>query len=108
MYITYRNFEDFKEAHHTLAEELLNKVSEGEWQNNELCWYSTLADFAQYELENGWYSSCGLYEQNFHGYPNPMDFIDLTALGDGISDDWDESCYHRLSDDSVISTSYGW
>ena len=30
MYIIYRNFEDFKDAHHTLAEELLNEVSEGE------------------------------------------------------------------------------
>ena len=108
MYIIYRNFEDFKDAHHTLAEELLNEVSEGEQQNEELCWYSTLADFARYELEEGVYSSCGLYEQNFHGYPNPMDFIDLTALGEDISDDWDGSCYHRLSDDSVVSTSYGW
>lgn len=107
-YILYRNFEDFKDAHPKLAEELLIEVSEGTWQKEELIWYNTLADYAQYELEEGVYSSCGLFEQSFHGYPNPMDFIDLNALGDDISDDWDERCYHRFSDDSVISTSYGW
>lgn len=107
-YVMYRNFEEFKESHPTLAEELLNEVDAGKWQNEELYWYRTLADFAQYELEEGVYSSCGLFDQSFHGYPNPMDFIDLTALGEEISDDWDCSGYHRFSDDSVISTSYGW
>lgn len=45
-YILYHNFEDFKDAHPKLAEELLNEVSEGAWQKEELIWYSTLADYA--------------------------------------------------------------
>lgn len=46
--ITYSNFEEFKEAHPTLAEELLNEVSEGEWQNDTLYYYETLSDLAKY------------------------------------------------------------
>ena len=43
--ITYSNFEEFKEAHPALADELLKEVSEGAWQNEELYWYKTLGDF---------------------------------------------------------------
>lgn len=108
-YISYDNFEEFKEIHPDLAEELLNEVDEGDWQNDTLYHYRTLADYAQYELEEGLYSSYGdLFSQDFHGAPNPIDYVDLDALGEALSDCWDESCYHRFSDDSVISTSYGW
>ena len=106
--ITYSNFEEFKEAHPTLAEELLNEISEGEWQNDILYYYETLSDLAKYELEEGWYAACGLGDINVNGAPNIIDYIDLTALGEALSDSWDESCYHRFSDDSVISTNYGW
>lgn len=106
--ITYSNFEEFKEAHPVLADELLKEVSEGAWQNEELYWYKTLGDFAQFELDEGVYCSCSLSGVNLRNMPNPLDFIDLTALGDELSEYWDESSYHRLSDDSVITTSYGW
>ena len=59
-------------------------------------------------VDGGFEQFCEDAVNAVRGYPNPMDFIDLTALGEDISDDWDGSCYHRLSDDSVISTSYGW
>lgn len=45
---------------------------------------------------------------NVNGAPNIIDYIDLTALGGALSDSWDESANHRFSDDSVITTSYGW
>ena len=49
-----------------------------------------------------------MFNQDFHGAPNPVDYVDLDALGEALSDCWDESVYHRFSDDSVISTNYGW
>lgn len=67
--ITYSNFEEFKEAHPTLAEELLNEVSEGEWQNDILYYYETLSDLAKYELEEGGYAACGLGDINVNGAP---------------------------------------
>ena len=107
-YIYYRDFNEFKNSHPTLADELLSEVSEGEWQKEELYYYETLSDLARYELEDGWYSSSGIFNQDFHGAPNPLDYINLDALGEALSDSWDESMYHRFSDDSVISTNYGW
>ena len=108
-YISYDNFDEFKDIHPDLAEELLNEVDEGEWQNDTLYHYRALADYAQYELEECLYSSYGdVFNQDFHGAPNPVDYVDLDALGEALSDCWDESVYHRFSDDSVISTNYGW
>lgn len=106
--IRYKNFEDFRESHPTLAEELLNDVSEGAWQDNELCWYETLSDLAEYEMEDGWYSSCNIIDQDFGGMPNPLDHIDLNSLGEALSEKWDDGVYYRLSDDSVITTNCRW
>lgn len=55
-YITYQNFEEFEDAHPLLAKELVKEVKEGGWQDEELIWYETLADFARYELEEGKYA----------------------------------------------------
>ena len=55
-YISYDNFDEFKDIHPDLAEELLNEVDEGEWQNDTLYHYRALADYAQYELEECLYS----------------------------------------------------
>lgn len=106
--IRYKNFEEFKEAHPALAEELVNEVSEGAWQNEELCWYETLSDLAEYEMEDGWYFSCNIIDQDFGCMPNPLDHIDLNGLGEALSEKWDEGIYHRLSDDSVITTNCRW
>ena len=107
-FIEYKNFDNFKEAPPALAEELLNDVSDGVWMDNELCWYETLSDLAEYEMEDGWYSSCNIIDQDFGGMPNPLDYIDLNRLGEALSEKWDDGVYYRFSDDSVISTSYRW
>ena len=108
-YEYFDNFNEFKERHPDLAKELLNEVDEGEWQNEDLSYFESLADYAQYELEEGWYSSyADVFSQDFNGAPKLIDYIDLDALGEALSNTWDDSCHYRFSDDSVITTSYGW
>ena len=67
-----------------------------------------LSDLAEYEMEDGWYSSCNIIDQDFGGMPNPLDHIDLNSLGEALSEKWDDGVYYRLSDDSVITTNCRW
>lgn len=108
-YEYFDNFSEFKEKYPKLAQELLDEVGEGEWQAESLSYFESLSDYAQYELEEGWYSSYSdVFSKDFNGAPKLIDFIDLEALGEALSNTWDDSVHYQFSDDSVISTSYGW
>lgn len=63
--------------------------------------FDSLADSAIYEVEDGWYSSFDL-DYDWHGAPNPLDYIDYHALGRALSQRWDESCNYVLSDGRVV------
>lgn len=106
---TFENFKEFKEKYPKKAEQLLCDVEEGEWQNEPLEYYDSLTEYAQYELEDGWYMDLGLCScTDFHGAPNPIDYIDLEGFGNALVRSWDESCHYLFSDDSIVTTSYGW
>lgn len=64
--------------------------------------FDSLADFAIYEVEDGWYSSFDL-DHDWHGAPNPLNYIDYHALGVALSQRWDESCNGVFSDGRVVA-----
>lgn len=107
-YIRYNSFHQFKESCPLLTEELLREVDKGEWEDERLYYFETLSDLAQYEIEEGLYSHLGLCDIFWGDAPNPLDFIDLTKLGEAWFDDCDDNYYHRFSDDSAIFTNCGW
>lgn len=106
--ITFDNFEELLEAKAKVAQELLKTYGEGEWQNNEIYYYSDVEDFAEYELTEGWYSGLGLEGFNFNGAPNIMAYIDLEALGAALVSSWDDSSNFEASTGEIVTTSYGW
>lgn len=77
-------------------------------EDKNLYYFETLSDLAQYEIEEGLYSHLGLCDIFWGDAPNPLDFIDLTKLGEALSEKWDDGVYYRLSDDSVITTNCRW
>lgn len=105
---TFKNFEEFKEKYPQKAERLLFDVEEGEWQNDYLEYYGSVSDYAEYELEEGWYIDLGLSNMDFRGAPNPMDYINMEEFGNALTSSWDESCHYQFSDDSIVTTSCGW
>ena len=101
----YKNFEELQEHNLEIAASLLEEVGEGEWQNNGIKIFPDLEDFADYELNEGWYSEMNI-DRDYNGAPNIYDFIDLKALGKALEKMW-ESIYRNI-DGSVVMTSYGW
>lgn len=107
---TFENFKEFKEKYPQKAEQLLYDVEEGEWQNDYLEYYDSISDYAEYEVEEGWYAALGIgiSSTDYNGAPLLFDFIDFDALGYALAESWDDSCHYQFSDDSVITTSTGW
>lgn len=104
----YRNFENLQENKPDVAKAMLDDLGTGEWQNNELCVYDTLADFAQYEVEEGWYAALS-FPSDYHGAPDLLDYIDYEALAGDLVCNWDDSinwCNEEL--DVVVTTTVGW
>ena len=83
-------------------------LDEDEREDKNLYYFETLSDLAQYEIEEGLYSHLGLCDIFWGDAPNPLNFIDLTKLGEAWFDDCDDNYYHRFSDDSAIFTNCGW
>lgn len=104
----YDNFDDLQANDPSLSKELLEMFDDGEWKNDQLFVYESLEDYAYYELTEGWYADKHLDQKDYNGAPNPMDFIDLKALGLQLSRTWDESCHYLTKDNWVVETSYGW
>lgn len=105
-YIIYENYKELLEQKPVIAK-LEEEVGTGKWQNNELYYYEDLENYAEYELTEGWYVSLNL-DREYNGAPNPMDFINLEALGEALSESWDESCHYLTENGEVITTDYGW
>lgn len=104
--IEYNNFKDLMKYEPELAKELLENKTKGDWQNNLIRKFECVEDFAYYELTEGWYSD--IIPGDFNGAPNPLDYIDLTKLGNALVNNWDESLYFYASDGEILETEYGW
>ncbi|WPU43558.1 hypothetical protein [Limosilactobacillus reuteri] len=104
----YNSFAELKADKPELAQELLDVFGKGEWQESNLSVYDTLEDFAYYELTEGWYLDNHLDKQDYNGAPNPIDYIDLEALGEALVESGDESCIYRTEGDQVVTTDWGW
>ena len=104
----YDDLNDLKQDNPSLAEELVEEFGDGEWQENQLFVYERLEDYAYYELTEGWYADKHLDQKDYNGAPNPIDFIDLKALGLQLSRTWDESMHYLTRDNWIVETNYGW
>lgn len=104
----YNSFEELKVDKPELAQELLDVFGKGEWQESNLSVYDTLEDFAYYELTEGCYIDNNLVDQDYNGAPNPIDYIDLEALGEALVESGDESFIYRTEGDKVVTTDWGW
>lgn len=105
--IILKSYAELFERDEELAEELLKKVGNGEWQENEIYYYEDEEEFAEYELTEGWYADLRL-DRDYNFAPNPLDYIDLSGLGDALVRNWDDSCNFRASTGEILTTSCGW
>lgn len=107
--VWYDNFTELEKENPSLAKELLEAFDNGEWQKTQLFVYESLEDYAYYELTDGWYAALGMTGRtDYHGAPDPLDFIDLKALGLQLSRTWDESCHYLTKNNWVVETDEGW
>lgn len=102
----FDNYQDFAESYPDVAASLLEEVGEGAWQDEQIFVYDSIEDFAEYELTEGWYADLNL-DRDFRGAPNPLDYIDLKALGDALLESGDSSV-QWTDGNVVVTTSYGW
>lgn len=104
---TFENFADLNQNKPELAQELVNNYGEGPWQDDEITVYDTVDDYAYYELTEGWYAD-QFAERDYNGAPDPLDFIDLHALGQKLYDTGDESMTYQADDGAIVTTPEGW
>lgn len=105
--IEYENFKDMKDNNPELAENLLNMVGQGDWQNYQLVCYEDAGEYAEHEVSDGWYAQLELNEwSTFDGAPNLYNYIDFDSLGVDLLNSADESMVIDL-DDCIITTDYG-
>ena len=104
--IEYNNFKELKKREPELAKELLEKVGDGNWQDDLIYKFACVEDFAYYQLTEGCYANA--MTQDFDDVPNPLDYVDLTKLGKALVDSWDEDRYFLASDGEILSTDCGW
>ena len=105
--IILKSYTELFERDEELAKELIEKVGSGEWQENEIYYYEDEEEYAEYELTEGWYADLRL-DRDYNGAPNPLDYIDLSGLGDALVRNWDDSCNFRASTGEILTTSCGW
>lgn len=105
--IWYDDFAEFSEDQPELAAELLKEVGAGEWQDEELFYFDSIADYAEYELTEGWYIDLRLDRMDFRGAPNPMDYIDMNRFGEALLNQGDES-FTWTNGKVVVQTISGW
>ena len=105
--IEYENFKDMKDNNPELAENLLNMVGQGDWQNYQLVYYDDSSEFAEHEVSEGWYFGLGLNDcSDFNGAPNLYNYIDFDSLGEDLLNSVDESTVVEV-DNHIITTDYG-
>lgn len=107
----YNNFHDFKEEHPDLAKELLENVEEGDWEADPLDYYVFPSDYADYQIQDGWYADLldkDLADMDYNGAPSLYNYIDMDSLGEDLADNADLSCVYKFENNSIIETAYGW
>ena len=102
-----KSYTELFERDEELAKELIEKVGSGEWQENEIYYYEDEEEYADYELTEGWYADLRL-DRDYNFAPNPLDYIDLSGLGNALVRNWDDSCNFRASTGEILNTSCGW
>lgn len=105
--IILKSYTELFERDEELAKELIEKVGSGEWQENEIYYYEDEEEYADYELTEGWYADLSL-DRDYNFAPNPLDYIDLSGLGNALVRNWDDSCNFRASTGEILTTSCGW
>ena len=105
--IILKSYAELFERDEELAKELIEKVGSGEWQENKIYYYEDEEEFAEYEITDGWYADLRL-DRDYNGAPNPLDYIDLSGLGDALVRNWDDNCNFRASTGEILTTSCGW
>lgn len=103
----YRNFKELHEDNIKLAEELLDEVGNGKWENESIMIHEDVEEFAKYELTKGWYIDLDIM-RDWNGAPNPFDYINFIELGHDLMRDWDSSTHHMSSTGEIFVTSHGW
>lgn len=113
-YNYYENFDELLEADRQTAKLLLNEleldfddIEDAEWSDESLCVYPNTVNYAIYELTDGWYCNHD-FGRDFNGAPNPLDYIDLDSFGSDLISSGDDGVCRLLSNDKVVTTSYGW
>ena len=99
--LVYENLEDLKNTDEELANEITNEFEEGSWENEEILVWNDTTEFAEYEVTEGWYASFTLND-DFNGAPNLYDYIDYEALGEALSNSWDNSVYSLRNNGQVV------
>lgn len=100
----YNNAADLKEKNQALYDELIHEFGDDKWTKRPLTVYSSLADFAKYEVEDGWYADID-FPDDYNGAPDLLDYLDYEALGEALKDSWDDSCYYYSDElDLVVYT----
>lgn len=113
-YTDYDNFDELMDCDSQTANLLLKELDLDEsdigketWMNEQLMVHPTVEEYAIYELIDGWYQNHNL-GGSFDGAPNPIEYIDLDALGRDLIDTGDSSVCLLLPNGKVVTTSYGW
>ena len=104
---TYADLATLADANPDLANELLTHFGKGEWINNELRVYDSIADLAAYEVCEGWYGcliGADLSTIDYNGAPSLFDFIDLEELGKALQNTWDNSIYYLAKNGNIVVT----
>ena len=104
---TFENFEELKKYRPELAKELSDNLYGGAWQNEELHVFDTLAEFAEYEVNEGWYSELNI-DRDWNGAPNLLDYINFEKLGEALENDWDSALYFRSQSGCIVRSNEGW
>lgn len=104
---TFKNFNDLENQNKKLAKELLSERMGGEWQNDEIHYFTDKKEFAKYEVSEGWYALSNQLN-DFNGAPNLFEYIDYSALGNELISVWDESTNFISDNGQVLTTSCGW
>lgn len=101
---TYSNFDNldaFKAALPKVADELLDHYDEDNFIG-AVYYYPTVAEFAKYEMVDGWYQAHDWDNQDYNGAPNPMDYIDFDQLGRALVNTWDETNHYEAKNGAVV------
>ena len=86
-YTNFKNLSDLRKAYPTLASNMEQAIKPGDWQNDTLYFWPTLADWSKYEVLEGQY--CNILGQenvdiDFQDLPNLWNYLDFHKLGEDL------------------------